>query len=159
MISQPLTADILALLVEVPDLGSEIHPLNNFITIVLLHCTWWRHQMETFSASLSLCEGGCNCHRLIAVISDAELWRFLWPAPQQIFKQWMKTPVIWDAIALIMTSMQWFWSNWNWFLLFVLSHCQIYHRIRQQWLRWWLAANCPKPLPEPMAIWDYWHPY
>ena len=31
--------------------------------------TWWRHQMETFSASLALCEGNPP------VNGDAELWR------------------------------------------------------------------------------------
>ena len=45
---QPLTAAILALLVEVPDLGSELHPLNMFVTFALLHCTRWRHQKEHF---------------------------------------------------------------------------------------------------------------
>ena len=36
--------------------------------------------------------------------SDAELWCFLWYAPQQTIQQTMETSVIWDAIALIMTS-------------------------------------------------------
>ena len=34
----------------------------------------------------------------------------------------------------------------------------IYHYNRQQWLRWWLAAYRPKPSPEPIPIWDCWHP-
>ena len=34
---QPLTAAILALLIEVPDLGSELHPPNMFVTFALLH--------------------------------------------------------------------------------------------------------------------------
>ena len=37
--------------------------------------------------------------------SDAELWYFLWCAPQPTVEQTMETPVIWDAIALIMTSL------------------------------------------------------
>ena len=37
--------------------------------------------------------------------SDAELWRFLWSAPEQTVGQRIETPVIWDAIALIMTSL------------------------------------------------------
>ena len=37
--------------------------------------------------------------------SDAELWRSLWSAPEQTDKQTIETPVIWDAIALIMTSL------------------------------------------------------
>ena len=37
--------------------------------------------------------------------SDAELWCFLWSAPEQTVKQTVAAPVIWDAIAVIMTSM------------------------------------------------------
>ena len=36
--------------------------------------------------------------------SDAELWYFLGSAPEQTAKQTIETRVIWDAIALIMTS-------------------------------------------------------
>ena len=37
--------------------------------------------------------------------SDMEHWYFLWPAPEQTVAQTIETPVIWDAIALIMTSL------------------------------------------------------
>ena len=37
--------------------------------------------------------------------SDAELWFFLWYAPEQTFEQAIETPVIWDAIVLIMASL------------------------------------------------------
>ena len=37
--------------------------------------------------------------------SDAELWRFLWSAFEQTVEQTIGTPVIWDAIAFIMTSL------------------------------------------------------
>ena len=37
--------------------------------------------------------------------SDAELWCLLWPEPEQMVKQTIVTPVIWDAIVLIMTSL------------------------------------------------------
>ena len=36
--------------------------------------------------------------------SDAELWCFLWSTPDQTVEQTLETPVIWDAIALIMES-------------------------------------------------------
>ena len=36
--------------------------------------------------------------------SDAELWCFLWCAPEQTLEQTSETPVIWDAIVLIMAS-------------------------------------------------------
>ena len=37
--------------------------------------------------------------------SDAELWCFLLSAPEQTVEQTIGTPVILDAIALIMTSL------------------------------------------------------
>ena len=37
--------------------------------------------------------------------SDAELWYFLWSAPEQTVEETIATPVIWDAIALVMTSL------------------------------------------------------
>ena len=37
--------------------------------------------------------------------SDAELWYFLWSVPEQKDVQTMETPVVWDAIVLIMTSL------------------------------------------------------
>ena len=37
--------------------------------------------------------------------SDAELWCYLWSAPEQTVEQTIETPVIWGAIALIMTSL------------------------------------------------------
>ena len=36
--------------------------------------------------------------------SDAGLWCFLWSAPEQTADYIVETPVIWDAIAFIMTS-------------------------------------------------------
>ena len=37
--------------------------------------------------------------------SDAELWCFLWSAPEPTVEETMETPVISDAIALIITSL------------------------------------------------------
>ena len=113
-----------------------------------MHCTWWRHQMRIFSASLSLCEWGppVTGGFPLAGTSDVELWLFLWPAPQQTVKQIMETPVIWDASDFDETHC----------LLMVPNI--IYYYICQQWLRRWLAAYRPKPSPKPIPIWDYWHP-
>ena len=63
--------------------------------------TWWRHQMKTFSALLALLWGESTGHRWIPLTkaSDAEVWCFLWSAPEQKFVQTIKTLVIWDAIA------------------------------------------------------------
>ena len=72
-------------------------------TIIIAHVVlqpWWRHQMEAFSALLVLCEG-----IPLTKASDAELWCFLWSVPEQTAEQIIETPVIWDAIGLIMTSM------------------------------------------------------
>ena len=74
--------------------------------IRLIVGTWWRHQMETFSALLVLCEG---IHRS-PVNSPHKgqrrgVWCLLWSAPEQTVEQSIETPVIWDAIALIMTSL------------------------------------------------------
>ena len=85
----------------------------------------WRHQMETLSASLALCAGRqpssmkvlwCGKftftgHRWISrtKASDAELWWFLWFAPEQTVEQLIVRLivrlVIWDAMALILTSL------------------------------------------------------
>ena len=62
--------------------------------------------MDTFSALLTLCEG---IHLVKA--SVAELWCFLWSAPEQTVQQTIETPMICDAIALIMTSL-WCCGRW-----------------------------------------------
>ena len=61
--------------------------------------SWWRHQVETFSALLAL------CHRCISLTktSNAELWCFVWCAPKQTTGQAIEMLLIWDANALIMT--------------------------------------------------------
>ena len=45
-------------------------------------------------------------HRWIPLTkaSDAKLWRVLWSVLEQTIEQTIETPVIWDAIALIVTS-------------------------------------------------------
>ena len=70
--------------------------------------TWWRHQMETFSALLALCEGNYRSpvDSLIKA-SDADLCCFLWCSPEQTTEQTFQMPVIWDAMPLIVTSLQW----------------------------------------------------
>ena len=58
--------------------------------------------------------GGFICHRWIprTKASDAELWWFLWSAPEPTVEQTMETPVFWDTVALIMTSLQ--YVEWIW---------------------------------------------
>ena len=43
----------------------------------------------------------------LANVSDAELWFFLWSAPEQTVGQTIETPVAWDTTVLIMTK----WMN------------------------------------------------
>ena len=51
--------------------------------------------------------GESTGHRWIPLTkaSDVQLWCFLWSAPEQTIEQTIKTPVIWDAIMLIMMSL------------------------------------------------------
>ena len=66
-----------------------------------------------FRVTGPLC-GEFTCHRWIPLTkaNDMELWCFLWSATEQTFKQTIKTPVIRDAIALIMTSLQCTFPAW-----------------------------------------------
>ena len=50
--------------------------------------------------------GGIHRSSVVPFIkaSDAELWRFLWSAPEETDEPMIQMPVIWDAIALILTS-------------------------------------------------------
>ena len=70
--------------------------------------SWWCHQAETFSALLAFCEG--NALLVTGVFPtqkarDSELWFFFISAWTNGAK--IDTTVISDAIALIMTSLQW----------------------------------------------------
>ena len=60
--------------------------------------------METFSALpvLALITGEFPSQ---LKASDTERWCFLWYAPERKVEQTFHSPVIWDAIALIMTSL------------------------------------------------------
>ena len=73
----------------------------------VMYFAWWRHQMETFFALLAFCAGNSPVTGEFPTkkASDAELWCFLWSAPAPTDEQTMETPVIWDATALIMTSL------------------------------------------------------
>ena len=59
-----------------------------------------------FRVTGPLC-GELTGHRWIPVTkaSDAELSCFLWSEPEQKLEQTIETPVIWDAIALVMMSL------------------------------------------------------
>ena len=62
--------------------------------------------METFSVLLAVCAGNLPVTGiLLTKASDAELWGFLWSAPEQTAKQTIWTPVVWNASALILASL------------------------------------------------------
>ena len=64
----------------------------------VLQRSWWRHEMETFSAFLALCEGNPPVIGGFPTnSSDAELWCFLWSAFEQTLckqsrRRWFETP-------------------------------------------------------------------
>ena len=58
---------------------------------------WWRYQMETFSALLTLCAGN------LPVTGEFSSQR---PVTRSFdIEQTIDTPVIWDAIVLIIVSL------------------------------------------------------
>ena len=63
-------------------------------------------------ALLALCEGNQPVTGGLppSKASGTELWRFLWSAPEQTIEQAIETLVIRDAMALIMTSLQWWYA-------------------------------------------------
>ena len=86
-----------------------------------VQCSWWRNQMETISALLSLCEGnppvtsGFPSQKLVTRSFDVLF-------DLRLNNDWanIETPVIWDAIALIMTSLWWADQFWDFFCVSLL---------------------------------------
>ena len=50
---------------------------------------------------------------LLRVASNAEFWSFLGCVPKQTVEQTFGTPMIWDGIALIITSLWWIAFSWQ----------------------------------------------
>ena len=76
--------------------------------------SWWRHQVETFSALLAICAGNSPVHGE-SPASDTELWCFLWCAPnKQLNKQWWGwwfetlSPSLWRHRNVILLRHDWF---------------------------------------------------
>ena len=72
------------------------------IISVCINITWWRHQMKTVSASLALCEGK---RPVTGGFPSRGFWYFLCQS-KQTARHTDETPVFWDVIALIMTTLQ-----------------------------------------------------
>ena len=74
--------------------------------------SWWRHQMKSFPHTGPL--WGEPTRRKLdshTKTSDTKHWCFLWCSCEQTFEQTVEMPVIWDAMALIVT---WHQCNVNW---------------------------------------------
>ena len=68
--------------------------------------TWWRHQMETFSAILFLCVGNSPVTSEFPSQRPApRSFDVFYPCLNKRCEQTIETQVIWDAITLIMTSL------------------------------------------------------
>ena len=86
---------------------------------------------DTFSVLLALCEGnppvtgGFSSQRQVTGSFNV----LFWPASEQTVEQTIGTPVIWDAIALIMTSLQWYYQY------VASSHDTIQYTV-QVWAHW-----------------------
>ena len=83
-------------------------------------CTYWFRMYAMTSSNGSMFRvTGPLCREFIGdrwipltKSSDVELWCFLWSSPEQTAEWTLETPVIWDAITLIMTSLQWYkWDS------------------------------------------------
>ena len=68
------------------------------------------HMMTSSNGNISYSTGSLwgesTGHRWISLTkaSDAEFWNFIWAAWQTV-EQTLETPVLWNATALIMTSL------------------------------------------------------
>ena len=66
--------------------------------------SWWSHQMETFPAIVAFCEGNSPVTDEFLLPKPVTLY-FLWFAPGQTVQQIIETPLICDAIAIIIKSL------------------------------------------------------
>ena len=78
----------------------------NIILCVIVYIIMTSSNRNFFCVTGPLC-GEFVGHRWIPLTkaSDAELWCFLWSAPQETIEQTIETLVIWDTIVLILTSL------------------------------------------------------
>ena len=101
---------------------------------------------------------------------DAELWCFIWCSPQQTVEQTIETPMIWGAMALIVTSLWWrcnillrcngsYWEYaMHWKLPIahwqrkgiIYKHCHVKSIINSKYLRFWETLSgivkCPNKI-------------
>ena len=81
-------------------------PWNHLLLTILCMCNMIYWFFLVFQYSMMMC-GESTGHRWIprTKASEAELCYFLWSASESTIEQPMETPVIWNTIVLIMTSL------------------------------------------------------
>ena len=78
-----------------------------------LRQTRWRHNMEIYSALLTICEGihlssgGFPSQR----VSHAELWCSFWCTHEHTVEQTVELSVVWDVVALVVAQL-WITAIW-----------------------------------------------
>ena len=88
---------------------NNIHMARLCKTTTVNISSWWRHQMETFSALPALYGGNssestCQWWISLTKASYAKLWYFPWSAPQQTVQQTIETQVIWFVKHVVQYS-------------------------------------------------------
>ena len=96
-------------------ISPNVCPFNVLMTWYILYlyyftlnksCLSLSLSLETFSVLLAFWAGNSPVtSEFLTEASNAELWCFLWYAPEQTVEQTLDTLDIWDAITLIMTSL------------------------------------------------------
>ena len=104
--------------------------------------TWWRHQIETFYASLAFCAGDSTVQTPVTRSFDV---LFDLPLDQQLSKQWRR---------------QWFetpsrslWRHCNEYVIRICEEWRqrnFFPRVHLTIMAWWLPGN--KPFSKPMMV-------
>ena len=82
--------------------------------------SWWRHQMETFSALLAICAGNSPVTGEFPAqkASDAKLWCFLWFGPEKrLSKQPCETGDLRRHLAHYDVTVMWNWKIGGCFII------------------------------------------
>ena len=107
---------------RVRDRGFTIICANKIMTfccsVLSCHATS-THMMTSWNGNIFCITGSLwgeswTGDQWIPLAKACDGWRFLWSSPEQTAEQTIKTPVIWEAIALIMTSLSWFRRILRW---------------------------------------------
>ena len=124
---------------------------------------------NVFRVTGLLC-GEFTGHRWIPLTnaSDAELWCFRWSAPDQTAEWKIETPVIWDALAPVMTSLWWTHNNLDMCTYILLPRDALFRdgylyysqktTVIMTGRHWWhqrLSYWQPPPETTKLALWQF----